>query len=143
MEQTPGAEDVVFPAFVEICILFDGHDPLDACLNNRTSAVHARRMSDVDRAADSAEAGPRCGVDCVPLSMLRPEVLLWPFLKTPVLVGSAAARSAVVAPRPAFAFGSNKQCADLGRVVLTELRNGVGDRHDLVVFSHALLPHCQ
>lgn len=132
---------MVFPAFVEICILFNGHDPLDACLNNRASAVHARRVGDEDRAADRAEACPRCAVNCVPLCVFRPHVLLWALSKAFVFVGGATSRSAVVSPRPAFAFGPDEQCAYSGRIVLTELRDGSSDRHEFYCFCLRVVLH--
>ena len=98
MEQTPGAEDVFFPAFVKIRTLLDGHDTLDACLNNRASAVHARRVGDEDRATFERNADSRGIRDCIEFGVTEPKVLLRTSRsKISCLVRCAAARCSVIA----------------------------------------------
>lgn len=134
---------MVFPAFVEICILFNGHDPLDACLNNRASAVHARRVGDEDRATFKRNADSRGIRDCIEFGVTEPKVLLRPFGAPGVsqLVRTTTPRSAVVSTRPVFSCRADDDCADFGRGVFAELRAGIGESHEFVVFCHFSTPH--
>lgn len=138
LKEMLGAPSVVGPSFEELVGWHSCEDLNDSSLDDGTSAIHTRRVSDNQRTTIQRSPNPGCICDCIELGVTKPEILLRSGGSSLILISGASTWGSVVAHRADFLCWANDERANLRALIFAEMGGGIDE---LQVFAYLIGGH--